>query len=278
MSSVQVQLRVALEAALYAGDHMFQKFGAQIDIIEKTSPMDVVTEVDFTCNRIIEQIIRKTFPNDRILSEESQESVLYQKNISSVWIIDPMDGTTNFTRRIAFSSVSIGYMENGTVTIGVVYDPHHKEFFFSIKGRGARYAKTSEIITWLNSKINSMPGELCVSMSKEFDSRTALIALGIPSNHEKSSVALSKTLKLIPYVKGIRDFGSSALHLAYVAAGRLDAYVAYGQFVWDYSAGLLLVQEVGGFVTFSNDEDTDCRDVIASRTQGFGYELITHIS
>jgi myo-inositol-1(or 4)-monophosphatase len=227
---------------------------------------------------VLSNIIRQTFPNDKILSEESQESVVYDKNCSSVWIIDPLDGTTNFTRRIAFSSVSIGYMENGTVTIGVVYDPHHKEFFFSIKGQGARYAKSNEITMWLNAKTNSMPGKLCVSMRKEFDSKTALIALGIPSNPEKSAVALSKTLKLIPYIKGIRDFGSSALHLAYVAAGRLDAYVTYGQFVWDYSAGLLLVQEAGGIVTISDREDTDDRDVIASRTQGFGYELITHIS
>ncbi|MDQ0202218.1 myo-inositol-1(or 4)-monophosphatase [Neobacillus ginsengisoli] len=240
--------------------------------------MDVVTEVDLTCNRIIEQIIRQTFPDDKILSEESQESVLYDKNCSSVWIIDPLDGTTNFTRRIAFSSVSIGYMENGTVTIGVVYDPHHKEFFFSIKGQGVRYAKSSEITTWLNSKTNSMPGNLYVSMSKEFDSRTAIIALGIPSDPEKSAVALSKTLKLIPYVKGIRDFGSSALHLAYVAAGRLDAYVAYGQFVWDYSAGLLLVQEAGGFVKISDSEYADDQDIIVSRTHTFGNELITHIS
>ncbi|GCE03846.1 inositol monophosphatase family protein [Dictyobacter aurantiacus] len=279
MHNSRLKLIAAIEAALSAGDHMVQKFGTQIDIIEKTSPMDVVTDVDFTCNRIIEQVIHQTFPDDKILSEELQESFLYGRNCSSIWIIDPLDGTTNFTRSIAFSSVSIGYMENGAITMGVIYDPYHKEFFFSLKGQGARYAKSSEIIMWLNAEPNNnMPGKLCASMSKEFDSRTALVALGIPSDPERSAVALSKTLKLIPYVKGIRDFGSSALHLAYVAAGRLDAYVAYGQFVWDYSAGLLLVQEAGGFVTFPDGEDNDAREVIASRTQDFGYELITLIS
>ena len=277
MSRAHVQLQVALEAALAAGDHIVQKFGTQIDIIEKTSPMDVVTDVDLTCNRMIKQIIRQTFPDDHILSEESQESFGDAKNCSSVWIIDPLDGTTNFTRSIAFSSVSIGYMEHGTVTIGVVYDPYHQEFFFSRKGQGARYATLREITTWLHAQTTSLPGKLCISMSKEFDARTALVALGIPSDPEKSAGAVSKTLNLLPYVKGIRDFGSSALHLAYVAAGRLDAYVAYGQFVWDYSAGLLLVQEAGGFVTCSDGEDADDRDIIASRTQDFGDALITHI-
>ncbi len=197
---------------------------------------DYVTEVDQRSEKMIVEKILHHFPDHQILAEESAQ---YQFNPKKpLWIIDPLDGTTNFIHQLPIFAVSIGFFDQGRPELGVVFDPHRNELFSAVRGKGA----------YLNGK------KIHVSKSKQL--KDTLLATGFPFKVEDILEDYIKIFrKLCMNSRGIRRGGSSAIDLAYVACGRFDGFWEFGLQPWDVAAGRLLVQEAGGRVThFSGKE------------------------
>lgn len=229
---MQPMLNIALRAARQAGEYIVRASDRihLIEISEKGSN-DFVTEVDRAAENIIIKLLHKTYPDHSFLAEESGESG--QAN-EYCWIIDPLDGTTNFIRGIPHYAVSIACQYQGKIEHAVVYNPITREEFTASRGRGAQ----------LNGR------RIRVSARNQLDG--ALLGTGIPfHNHQNDKLPgyLSTLGELAQQVAGIRRAGSAALDLAYVAAGRFDAFWEMGLQPWDMAAGLLLVQEAGGLVS-----------------------------
>jgi myo-inositol-1(or 4)-monophosphatase len=147
------------------------------------------------------------------------------------WIVDPLDGTTNFVHGVPHYSVSLALERNGELLVGAVYDPMLEECFTAAAGQGA----------WLNGRpIHTSQ----ISLLSE-----ALAAVGFPPNMNRDSPDLLLFLEMVPRCQAIRRTGSSALNLCYLAAGRFDLYWSYGTHIWDVAAGVLLLREAGGWIT-----------------------------
>lgn len=194
----------------------------------KTSVNNLVTEIDKAAEKIILDLIQRTFPDHSILSEESPP----KSGSSSRWIIDPLDGTTNFAHSFPIASVSIAYEEERIVQLGGVYDPFRDELFFAERGKGAT----------LNGKR--------IQVSKVPDLNTALLCTGFPYDREKNpSIYLDIVKEFLIRCHGIRRTGSAAIDLCYVACGRFDGYWEFKLNAWDKAAGALMVEEAGGRVS-----------------------------
>ncbi len=198
--------------------------------IEKKQVADFVTRVDRESeNRIIE-IIKGAFPEHRILAEETGGQ---SQGDGYLWIIDPLDGTTNYIHSYPMFAISIALQFNGDIIVGVVYDPLRDEMFWAEKGRGAFLHETPLSIA-----------ERSVQM------QSALIATGFPF---RAKHLIDDYLELFKEIfsscSDLRRAGSAALDLAYVAAGRCDGFFEIGLSPWDVAAGSLLVEEAGGVVT-----------------------------
>jgi myo-inositol-1(or 4)-monophosphatase len=197
--------------------------------VSKKGPIDLVTDADKAADKRIRSIISKAFPDHGLLTEESTP-----KNIRSPykWIVDPIDGTTNFAHGIPHASVSIGLEHNGKLLMGGVLDPFRPELYLAVKGKGA---------TLNGQKIR---------VSKTKDLINSLLVTGFPYIRSKGAMFYLRYYeKFMVRSRGVRRFGSAALDLAYVAAGRFDGYWEFHLHPWDVSAGILLVLEAGGQVT-----------------------------
>ncbi|MCK5478506.1 MAG: inositol monophosphatase [Methylococcales bacterium] len=237
-------LTIAIRAARNAGG-LIQRSSEKIGqlSISKKSKNDFVSEVDLIAEQEIIQVIKYAYPDHGILAEESGE----HKGNDYTWVIDPLDGTTNFLHGYPQYCVSIALKNKGKTEVGVVYDPLRDELFTAEKGGGAM----------LNNRR--------IRVSKQTDLSTALLGTGFPfkfPQHLDAYVNMFKTLTLT--TAGIRRAGSAALDLAYLAAGRLDGFWEIGLKEWDMAAGILLVQEAGGVVTdFSfNDQYVKSGNII----------------
>ncbi len=223
-------LNIAIRAAHNAGDFIVRKINKLPDLkVEVKALNDFVSEVDREAEvRIIEDLI-KAFPGHSILAEES--GIIEGKD-EYRWIIDPLDGTTNYLHGFPHYAVSIGCEHRGRMEHGVIYDPFKQELFTASRGDGAM----------LNNR------RIRVTNLKTIEG--ALIATGFPF---KNPAQLNEFLKLFnaffTSASDIRRAGSAALDLAYVAAGRLDGYWESGLNAWDLAAGALIVRESGGLVT-----------------------------
>ncbi len=228
--STEEYLSVALQAALQAGNHL--RHGIEREFVVETKPgkHNFVTEYDKSAEKKILDIILTRFPNHRILAEESGEIQTAKSDVT--WIIDPLDGTLNFLRRIPIFCVSIGVAIQEKVVIGVIYQPITQELFFAQKGKGA----------FLNG------GPIRISSTKKLEK--AVVATGFPYNVDQNPL---QCIDRFAYMQAmglpIRRFGSAAIDLAYVAAGRFDAYWEVSLHPWDMAAGKILVEEAGGKVT-----------------------------
>jgi myo-inositol-1(or 4)-monophosphatase len=231
---------VAINTASKAGEWIKSKIGDINKVDTKYSSQDLVTEVDKGSEMMIRNLIMTHFPSHSFLGEEGVEpgpaaSAKALQEVSEeeyVWIVDPIDGTTNFVHGFPFFTVSIALAYRGEVIVGVVYDPSRDELFVAEKGKGA----------YLHGKKTRVSGE-----DKLVDS---LIATGFPADRYGAlAVNLRGIQALAPQVRNIRMAGSAALHLAYVAAGRLTGFWEIGLNSWDIAAGALLIQESGGKVT-----------------------------
>lgn len=222
-------LNIAVRAARQAGNVILRSVD-RIDTltISSKSRHDYVSEVDRQAEQEIISVIRKAFPSHGILAEESGEHT----GDDYLWIIDPLDGTTNFLHGFPQYAVSIGIQYKGVLTHAVVYDPMRQELFTATRGAGAQVNDRRIRVT----KLNDLEG--------------ALLGTGFPFRYQQHMDCYLRTFKaFMPMTAGIRRAGSAALDLAYVAAGRMDGFWEFGLSKWDMAAGVLLIQEAGGLVS-----------------------------
>jgi myo-inositol-1(or 4)-monophosphatase len=224
-------LNIAVRAARAAGDIIVRAMD-RVDLLNITvkSRNDFVSDVDRQAEHEIVNILLRAYPSHAILGEEHGAQGLAQSDY--VWVIDPLDGTTNFLHGFPQFAVSIALFYRGKVERGVVYDPVRQELFTAERGAGAA----------LNNR------RLRVTKQKGLSG--ALLGTGIPFKDQSYLDPYLGMLKaLLKDAAGIRRAGSAALDLAYVAAGRFDGFWEIGLQKWDMAAGVLLVQEAGGIVT-----------------------------
>jgi len=225
---MQPLLNIAIAAARAAG-HIIIRYINRVDSVSVAGKRrnDFVREVDRLAEREIINVIRRAYPRHAILAEESGA----HGDDEYRWIIDPLDGTTNFLRGFPHYAVSIALDHRHRPQLGVVYDPFKEELFTAFRGAGAT----------LNSRR--------IRVSQAAGLSGALLGTGIPYRPDQNLDAYLATLKaLLPDTAGVRRAGSAALDLAYVACGRLDGFWEFCLKPWDFSAGVLLVQEAGGMV------------------------------
>lgn len=210
----------------------------RVKVTEK-NPNDFVTEVDEAAEQAIIEVLKTAYPDHAILAEESGASANLHDDNENVWIIDPLDGTTNFIHGFPQYCVSIALQQRGQITQAVVYDPTRNDLFTATKGAGA-YLNEKRIRVTKRDKIND-----------------ALIGTGFPFRPTDDIDQYLKMFKIMSQsCAGLRRPGSAALDLAYVAAGRLDGFFEKGLKPWDLAAGSLLITESGGIVgTFEGESD-----------------------
>lgn len=258
---MQPLLNIATAAARSAGDIIIRHL-EQVDRLEITAKnsTEYFTEVDIKAEQAIIQSIRKAYPDHGFIAEESG---IQNGDAEYVWIIDPLDGTTNYIHGFPFVSVSIALRVKNRIEHGVIYDPIRYEFFTASRGRGAR----------LNDRR--------IRVSKEMQLSSALLGTGFPFRDAKAAERYLPTFQaLFGKCAGVRRTGSAALDLAYVAAGRLDGFWEFGLRPWDIAAGILLIREAGGLVSdMQGGEDFFKQgDVVAGTPKVFKSLLQTLVS
>ena len=244
-------LETATRAAMLAGEVIQKKLGSisKSDIDVKQAS-DFVTKVDRESEELIINTIRRNFPDHNFLAEES-----LKESGRHLWIIDPLDGTTNFIHQYPVFSVSIALKFEGEVILGVVYDPMRQELFTAEKGNGAF--------------LNGNPFKI----SPITDLAESLIATGFPFRKKEIIDDYLKLFRnIFDQVSDIRRAGSAAIDLAYVACGRCDGFFEIGLSPWDIAAGSILIKEAGGIITdFSGgDEHLITGNVVAAAAKLHG--------
>jgi myo-inositol-1(or 4)-monophosphatase len=254
---MQPMLNIALRAARSAGELIFRSI-ERLDVISvnEKDANDYVSEVDRAAEASIITALRKAYPTHGILGEEGGRLEGSGEGADYQWIIDPLDGTTNFLRGVPHFAVSIACKYRGRLEHAVVLDPVRQEEFTASRGRGAA----------LNGR------RLRVSARKSLDG--ALIGTGFPFRNEQVEHLdhyLNMFRSLVGPTAGIRRAGAASLDLAYVAAGRYDAFWEFGLSEWDMAAGALLIQEAGGLVSdFTGGHDyLEKGQVVAGNTKCF---------
>lgn len=244
MSAYSSQLRTAVEAAKRAGQVILTHFGTAVSQQTKTSARDIVTEVDLESEKIIISSLRQHYPSLPILSEESPSRV----EGDTLWVVDPLDGTTNFVRGIELFSVAICLSVNSKPVVGVVYQPVLKQLFTAEIGQGS----------FLNGS------KISVSKTPRVEEFT--IASNMSYGGPDRSIILENIRRQMQVVAGIRLFLAIQLDLSMVARGSLDAALGFSASPWDVAAGCALVREAGGLVTnWDGDEWTiNDRNFVAS--------------
>jgi myo-inositol-1(or 4)-monophosphatase len=242
---VHALLNIAVRAARRAGEIIVRSL-ARLDSLAVSSKgrNDFVTDVDRAAEREIIAIIRKAYPQHAILAEESGRS----GENETEWIIDPLDGTTNFVHGFPVFAVSIACQHRGRLEHAVVFDPMRQEFFTASRGAGAHLE---------NRRIR-------VSRQRTMDG--ALIATGFPyrANRRHADAYLAMMKSVMEKTAGIRRPGAASLDLAYVAAGRVDGFWELELSPWDTAAGALLIQEAGGRIgTLTGEEYRHQGNVVA---------------
>ncbi|MDY6973861.1 MAG: inositol monophosphatase family protein [Thermodesulfobacteriota bacterium] len=222
------ELDVAGHAARAAGRILVPIFG-QVNHVIKKGVIDLVTEADLQAEQTIVKIISDAFPQDDILSEEAGDG---GKVSDRTWLVDPLDGTTNFVHGFPFFATSIALEIEEEIVLGVVYNPYMDEYFEALKGAGAY--------------LNNIP----IQVSKTQDVGESLLATGFPYDIRERSLRIMEVFrKMLIMVQGVRRPGSAAIDLCYVAAGRLDGFWEEGLNPWDTAAAVVIVKEAGGKLT-----------------------------
>ncbi|MFZ4762858.1 MAG: inositol monophosphatase family protein [Alphaproteobacteria bacterium] len=220
---------VMVKAAQRAGRGLVKDFGEVENLqVSRKGPADFVSSADMNAEKIIREELAKARPHFGFLMEESGASGSTEER----WVVDPLDGTTNFLHGVPHWSIAIAVEQKGEITAGLVYNPVRDELFLAEKGGGA----------YLNNQ------RLRVSARRNL--ADSLIVCGTPRPGKGSIAQFQKeSAVILSTVAGLRRFGSAALDLAYVAAGRFDGYWERDLAPWDVGAGIILVQEAGGYAT-----------------------------
>ncbi len=238
--TMTIPISTAIKAAKEAGALLKARIGKP-GIIEHKGAIDLVTELDQQAEEMIIGIIRKEFPEHAILAEESGATETSDKTEEKFrWVIDPLDGTTNYAHGFPFFAVSIALEVNGSVELGVVYNPMAYELFAAEKGKGARLNDTN----------------IRVSATKTLND--SLLVTGFPYDIRTSAENNLENFKNFALkAQAIRRAGSAALDLCYTACGRFDGYWELKLKPWDVAAGALIVEEAGGQISDFNSDPFD---------------------
>lgn len=220
----------ATRAAILAGEILIQNLSTSPNRqVSKKAPFDFVTEVDLASEKIIIDQIKLAFPNHNIFSEEKGVD---QKTSDFLWIIDPLDGTTNYIHGFPIFSISIALKHAEDIIFGLIYDPLRQEIFHAFKNKGA----------FLN--------EQSIHTSSQQLFSKALFATGFPfRDKSKIEIYLQSFTEIFNKAAGVRRTGSAALDLAYTACGRVDGFWEIGLHIWDIAASVLILQEAGGIIS-----------------------------
>lgn len=242
-------LATAVETALAAGRIQRRYFRSPLDI-QKKGPIDLVTEIDLRVEREFRALIAARFPDHTVLGEEgTDDGTEAARESRHRWIIDPIDGTTNYAHGLAIFCVSIALEIDGRTVLGVIYDPMADELFTAERGEGAR----------LNGQRTHVTS--CADIGD------ALMCTGFPySVREKPGHLIAGFAEFMRISQAVRRLGSAALDLCYVASGRFDAFYEESLKAWDVAAGALIVEEAGGRVTGTSGEvfDPHAGNIVAS--------------
>ena len=247
--------KLAIKAALKSGYFIKRSVGL-INTISYKGKDDIVTDVDKKSENIIIRMIHTRFPDHSILSEEKgriDAGSLYK------WVIDPLDGTTNFAHAFPFFCVSIALERSGKVIMGVVYDPMRDELFFAQSGKGA----------YLNNK------RIKVSRAKRLSD--AFLATGFSYGRRRKDKNIASFRKFLISTMAIRRAGSAALDLSYVACGRFDGFWEMDLHPWDSAAGHLIVKEAKGAVTKFDGSEYSIYDKNILATNGKIHPLMVNV-
>jgi myo-inositol-1(or 4)-monophosphatase len=253
-SNFHPMINVAVKAARTAGS-IINRAALDIDAVRIAQKQvnDFVTEVDHEAERAIIGTLLEAYPQHAIWAEESGRTEGRQSS-DHVWIIDPLDGTTNFIHGFPFYCVSIALMVRGKIEQAVIYDPTRNDLFHATKGRGA----------YLNDRR--------LRVSKRIRLTDCLMSTGFPFRRGDAFQTYLQILEdVMPKTAGVRRPGAAALDLAYIAAGRCDAFFELGLNPWDVAAGSLLVQEAGGLVgNLTGEADfLEQREIMAANPKVF---------
>jgi myo-inositol-1(or 4)-monophosphatase len=237
----------AITAAQAAGEKLRRAFGQTLDVTAQYAH-DIKLAADVECQDLIYKILLEHFPKTRCIGEEGDSDNIGDPEAVVEWIVDPIDGTMNLSLGIPHFCVSIAAREVATqrIVLGVIYDPLRQELFTAERGSG----------TYLNGVKQRVSPRAKLS--------EAVLAVGFA----KSQESIDHCLKLYAFygnqARKLRAMGSAALDLAYVATGRLDAYIEQGVNLWDIAAGVVLVEEAGGFVEYETNPNGSIRVLGAS--------------
>lgn len=230
------------DAARSAGKILREMLGTA-SVRHKTSPADLVTEADIAAQKTIESIVIGAFPSHRFLGEEENPTTSIPPDSTDFyWIVDPLDGTTNFVHGVPIFGTSIALTQGTNVLCGVIYNPITEEFFSAAQGQGA----------YLNGK------QIHVSTRQTLEE--SLAGIGLSTRILDDSPDLPAFKKTVVACQSTRRIGSTALNLAYVAAGRFDISWSLRCHPWDIAAGVVLIKEAGGVVTKPDGSPIDFND------------------
>lgn len=246
------------EKAARAAGQVLLDWQGRITPKEKGS-RDLVTEADFASQAKIREILLGAFPSHDFLGEEDlPDSKLGNRSAEYRWVVDPLDGTQNYVHRLQTFAVSIALQKRGEVVLGTVFDPVANECYTAIKGQGA-YLNGARLGT-----------KNCLVAND------AMVAVSFSPHVERDSVEFRRFVETTLACQSIRRLGSAALNLAYLAAGRLDAYFATSVKIWDIAAGVLLVSEAGGIISSIHGGPVDLENprFLASATESLHGEML----
>jgi myo-inositol-1(or 4)-monophosphatase len=262
MARTSPLLNVMIGAAEKAGRALVRDFGEVEQLqVSRKGPADFVSNADTKAEKVLREELQRVRPNYGLLMEESGEEIGPDRD--SRWIVDPLDGTTNFLHGIPHFAVSVALEQYGELVAGVIYNPVHDELYFAEKGQGAYIRATHAKSRRLRV---SGRGRLADS----------LIGTGIPflgrGSTEDHETFLRTQAAVMGATAGIRRIGVASLDLAFVASGRLDGFWEFGLSPWDIAAGIVLVREAGGYVTGIEGRPIDLADgdVLAANDQLHG--------
>ena len=242
-------LNFVIETAREAGCILLEKFGRKINVSKK-SEIELITEADLASEKFILDKIKDYYPKHSILAEESGEEARIGGSRWK-WIIDPLDGTTNYAHGYPCFCVTIAVEHESKIVIGVSYDPTRDEMFSAEKGSGAR--------------LNNKP----ISVSETNKLSDSLLVTGFPYDIAKRDNFAGNFTNMLLKSRALRRDGSAALNLAYVACGRFDGFWEEGLKPWDMAAGVLLVEEAGGKVSYYDGSNFSIYDPPICASNGF---------